>query len=162
MIVATLVVQGFTLGPAVRLLKLGRAGQSRDDQEESKAWIAATEAALARLDRFAQSPAARGPQTVEALGRLRDLYSRKQQYWRSGGRSTFGAGLRNEHQIARVLIQDARKALVAQRDHGQLDDAVVRHVERFFDLQMMLLDYPDWDIDESPFEALVAPPVTDG
>jgi CPA1 family monovalent cation:H+ antiporter len=161
-IVATLVFQGFTFGPAVRLLKLGGRGQSRDDQEEAKAWIAASDAALARLDRFAKSPAARGPEAVEAVARLRDLYSRKRQYWAKGGRSLFGAGLRNEHQIARVLVQEARKALDKQRDHGDLDDAVVRHVERFFDLQLMLLDYPEWDIDESPFEALTPPPTGDG
>ncbi|HXB27328.1 MAG TPA: sodium:proton antiporter [Gemmatimonadaceae bacterium] len=161
-IVATLVVQGFTFGPAVRLLKLGGRGQSRDDQEEAKAWIAASDAALARLERFAKSPAARGPEAVEAVARLRDLYSRKQQYWTKGGRSIFGAGLRNEHQIARVLVQAARKALDKQRDHGDLDDAVVRHVERFFDLQLMLLDYPEWDIDGSPFEALTPPPTADG
>jgi hypothetical protein len=70
--------------------------------------------------------------------------------------------LRNEHQIARVLVQTARKALDKQRDHGDLDDAVVRHVERFFDLQLMLLDYPEWDIDESPFEALTPPPAAEG
>ena len=161
-IVATLVVQGFTLGPAVRLLKLGGRGQSRDDQEESRAWIAATDAALARLDRLAQSPASRRPDAIEAIARLRDTYSRKRQFWSTGGRATFGAGLRSEHQIARLLLKEARDALVDERDHGKIDDAVARHVERYFDLQTMLLDYPDWDIAESPFEALTPPPPTEG
>jgi hypothetical protein len=74
-----------------------------------------------------------------------------------------GAGLRNEHHIARLLLQEARAALFDERDRGKIDDAVARHVDRYFDLQTMLLDYPDWDIDASPYDAHTPPPpVTDG
>ena len=162
-IVATLVAQGFTLGPLVRVLKLGGAGHTRDDQEEARAWIAATEAALARIDRIAKSGTLRSADATEALERLRDTYARRHKFWSKGGRgSPAGANARKEQRIARLVLEDARVALFDQRDRGQIDDAVARHIERYLDLQTMLLDYPDWDIDESPFDALIAPPATDG
>jgi monovalent cation/hydrogen antiporter len=159
-IIATLVVQGFTLGPAVRLLKIGGAGHAQDDREETRAWIATTDAALARLDRIAQAPSAATPAAREAIERLRDAYTRRRAFWLKGGRARL-ASVAPERDIGRQLLEDARAALVEQRDRGEIDDTVVRHVERYLDLQTMLLDYPEWDIDESPFEAL-APPPTEG
>ena len=157
-IVATLVAQGFTLGPVVRALKLSGGNGTRDDQEEARAWIAATEAALARLDSLAKRTK-RGPEATRALELLRETYVRKRTFWAKGGRgSKLGQDLLQEHQIARQVLDGARHALFDQRDRGQIDDAVARHIERYLDLQTMLLDYPDWDIDESPFEALAAPP----
>jgi len=157
-IVATLVAQGFTLGPVVRLLKLGGAGDSQDDQEEARAWIAATNAALARLDVLARS-LRNSPDATKALDLLRQTYMQKRTFWEKGGRgSRLGKELLQEHRIARQVLEEACGALFQERDHGHIDDAVARHVERYFDLQTMLLDYPDWDIDESPFEALAPPP----
>jgi len=151
-IVATLGVQGFTLAPVVRWLGLGGAGQSRDDSEEARAWIAATEAALNRIDQIAKSTTTRTADATRALELLRETYLRRRTFWTKGGRrSQAGEAVRKEHRIARVVLDDARAALFDQRDRGQIDDAVARNIERYLDLQTMLLDYPDWDIGESPF-----------
>jgi CPA1 family monovalent cation:H+ antiporter len=70
-IVATLVVQGLTLQPVVRLLEL----PAQDDtDQETEAWLYATEAALDRLDALAAEDWARD-ETVE---RLRDMYAYRQ------------------------------------------------------------------------------------
>lgn len=60
--------------------------------------------------------------------------------------------------VAVRLRMPMPSALLDQRDRGQIDDVIARHIERYLDLQTMLLDYPDWDIDESPFEVLTPPP----
>jgi Na+/H+ antiporter len=152
-IVATLGLQGMTLAPVVRWLGLGGAGRSRDDTEEARAWIAATEAALARIDRIAKSTTTQSADATRALELLRETYARRRTFWSKGGRGSLaGEAVRNEHRIARVVLEDARAALFDQRDRGQIDDAVARNIERYLDLQTMLLDYPDWDIGESPFE----------
>jgi len=151
-IVATLGLQGLTLGAVVRWLGLGGAGQSRDDSEEARAWIAATEAALNRIDRIAKSTTTRSADATRALELLRETYVRRRTFWTKGGRGSLaGEAVRKEHGIARVVLEDARAALFDQRDRGQIDDAVARNIERYLDLQTMLLDYPDWDIGESPF-----------
>ena len=151
-IVATLVLIGLTLAPTVRLLKIGGVDQSRDDQEEAKAWIAATEAALARLDQIARSPSAHAPDAADAIKRLLETYTRKRTFW--SNRAAGSNAIPSEHRFARPLLDEARGALVEARDKGEIDDAVARQVERYLDLQLMLLDYPQWDIDASPYDAL--------
>ena len=83
---------------------------------------------------------------------------RRRKFWLAADRSE--PGPRDEQRIARLALDDARAALVEQRDRGEIDDTVVRHVQRYLDLQTMLLDYPDLEITESPFEA-TAPPFTE-
>jgi monovalent cation/hydrogen antiporter len=158
-IIATLVVQGFTLAPAVRLLGIGGAGRSQDDREEARAWIAVSDAALARLDTLARDPSARTPAVAQAIDRMRETYARRRTFWLAPDRPKRGP--HGELRIARLALEDARAALVEQLDRGEVDDTVVRHVERYLDLQSMLLDYPELDIAESPFEALAPPPITE-
>jgi monovalent cation/hydrogen antiporter len=157
-IIATLVVQGFTFAPAVKLLGLGGADQSRDDREEASAWIASSDAALARLDALAREASANQPGVREAIDRVRDNYIRRKKFWLAKDRPN---GRTSEQRIARLAIDDARAALIHQRDRGEIDDTIVRHIERYLDLHTMLLDYPEWDIDESPFEALAPPDPTE-
>jgi Na+/H+ antiporter len=157
-IIATLVLQGFTLAPAVRLLGIGGGGRSQDEREEARAWIAASDAALARLDAMARDASTRAPAVAQAIARIRENYDRRRKFWLAADRSE--PGPRDEQRIARLALDDARAALVEQRDRGEIDDTVVRHVQRYLDLQTMLLDYPDLEITESPFEA-TAPPFTE-
>jgi monovalent cation/hydrogen antiporter len=72
-ILATLVLQGLSLTPLVRRLRLG--GDTRLEEEEALAREHAARAALRRLDELAQAPQA----AREEIGRMRTLYTQRVQ-----------------------------------------------------------------------------------
>ena len=134
-ILATLVLQGLTLSPLIRRLRL------RDDMtlelEEAHARQEAGRAALARLDDLAQGPdgAARGHRAdahaLHAAGpaRLR--------------RSTRGSGAESARAQATLrrlrheTLSAERRALIALRDEGVISDDVLHRLEQELDIEAM-------------------------
>ncbi len=134
-ILATLVGQGLSLGPLIRLLRLQEDGSR--EREHAQAHLAAAQAALARLDELATQDEV----PEEELMHLRSVYEKKIQNFtgrmdgaeasdeRDGERLSAGRRLRQE------VLQAERSAVIRLRDQGRIDDEVLRQVERELDLE---------------------------
>src|SRR6266702_4072787 len=134
-ILATLVGQGISLGPLIRLLHL-QEDESRE-REHAKAHLAAAHAALARLDELATEEWV----PEEELTHLRSVCEEKIKDFtvrldgvgaadeRDGDRPAAGRRLRQE------MLHAERAAVIRLRDQGRIDDEVLRLVERELDLE---------------------------
>ena len=132
-ILATLVVQGLSLGPLIRLLNL--KGDTTFEQEHAQAHLAAIQAAQARLDDLA------GEEWVheDYLMHLRSYY---EEQARLNTERLDGEGATQEidhatvHTRLRQEVLKAERAIVIRlRDQGHIDDEVLRLVERELDLE---------------------------
>jgi len=132
-ILVTLVGQGLSLGPIVRLLGLER--DSSLEREHAQAHLVAARAALSRLDELATE--AWVPQ--DALARLRAHYAQKLE---TLSKAIDGAG--DEHfdghapvqqQLRQEVLTAERAAVIGLRDQGRIDDETLRLVERELDLE---------------------------
>ncbi len=136
-IVATLVGQGLTLSPLIRWLSI--APDDIQDHEEREARRAATQAALARLDVWADHDDA----PLELIEDLRMHHERRLARLdgeHAGGmtdEATRGAVAR---ELRRDLLDAERRALVDLRDRGVIGDDALRRVQRDLDLDEVRLD----------------------
>jgi monovalent cation/hydrogen antiporter len=140
-ILATLVLQGLSLDPLIRLLKL--EVDTSLEQEHARAHLAAAHAAQRRLDELA------GEEWVpEAyVQRLRAFYDEQERLntARLDGtadhedfdRATAQNRLRQE------VLRAQRAKVIRLRDQGRIDDEVLRLVERELDLEEQHLQ-GDW------------------
>jgi CPA1 family monovalent cation:H+ antiporter len=162
-ILATLVLQGLTLVPVLRLLRLH--SDAGDLAEEAHARRVVAQAGLRRLGKVAEEGA--DPPVVEVLRRR---YHRRARHWAARDRLRHGAGdaehralpegdperserEAGEYRRVRGAMLDAeRRALVRLRDHGVIGDDVLRRVQRDLDLEEIQLDSAEEDAPESPFE----------
>jgi CPA1 family monovalent cation:H+ antiporter len=134
-ILATLVGQGLSLAPLIRLLNLQEDGSR--EKEHAQAHLAALRAALERLDELCMQPWV----PEEYLTHLRSIYEQmNEDYTRrlngsaetdeqDGDRQEAKRRLRQE-----VLVAE-RAAVIRLRDQGRIDDEVMRQVERELDLE---------------------------
>jgi monovalent cation/hydrogen antiporter len=132
-IVVTLVVQGLTLPVLVRALNLPT--DTRDDDEETLAWIEATEAGLARLEELESEPWAHD----EVVNRMRDVYAfRRARYAARAdgdGDQKIEKHLRASRRLRLELLDAEREALVQLRRTGRISDTVERRVRRELDFE---------------------------
>jgi monovalent cation/hydrogen antiporter len=131
-VLITLVVQGLTVGPAVRLLRISRDDDSAD---ESRARVRAAEAALEHLRELEAQDWTRN----DSVERLRALFEYR--------RGRFSAQLRDDGdgryedmtsawlQMQCRLIEAQRDAVEALRRDGEVSDDVARRVVRDLDLE---------------------------
>jgi CPA1 family monovalent cation:H+ antiporter len=134
-ILATLVGQGLSLAPLIRVLRLQEDGSR--EQEHAQAHLAAVHAALERLDELCMQPWV----PDEYLTHLRAVYEQKTEDYtrrlnesgetgeRDGGRQEAKLRLRQE------VLTAERAAVIRLRDQGRIDDEVLRQVERELDLE---------------------------
>lgn len=140
-VIATLVLQGFTLPWLIR--RLGVSGQEShaDNVAEAGAQHDAAEAALARLDELLVDDDGRTPQDV--VERLRQRAEvRSLQAWERLGPT--GPDRRETPQEAyrrlrREMLEAERKVFVDLRDSGTIDDEVLRRVQQELDLEEAIL-----------------------
>jgi CPA1 family monovalent cation:H+ antiporter len=134
-IVATLVIQGLTLQPLVRLLDLPHR---EDADQETAARLYAADAALDRLDELATEDWAR----EEPVERLRDMYRFRQGKLeaRTDDAPRLDRHRRDFERLRRELLGAERDALLELRRRGQLDDAVLQRVQRELDVEESRLD----------------------
>jgi monovalent cation/hydrogen antiporter len=140
-ILATLVLQGLTLDPLIRLLKL--EADTTSDQEHARAHLAAARAAQRRLDELASEE---GVSEAE-VQQLRSFYDEQERSNRARldgsedaedlHRTTARNRLRQE------VLTAERRAVIRMRDQGHIDDEVLRQVERELDLEEQNLQ-GDW------------------
>src|SRR5438105_3729650 len=138
-IFATLVLQGLTLAPLVRFLKI------KDDRitekEERLARLKANEAALARLQEIASSKRAM-PNAVE---RLRSEYEdrvRQLQIEEPDGGSVSRLYSRDFEELARDVLQTERDTVIALRNEEAINDQALRRIQRDIDLAEARLHRP--------------------
>jgi CPA1 family monovalent cation:H+ antiporter len=133
-ILATLVVQGLTLPPLIRLL--GLAGAAGPACEETEARRIGIQAALDHLDRT--RPAAQ-PDLQPIYDDLA-LHYRQRLADLTGEASTAkGIRVQPDHDarfrdLSRELAQTERETAIRLRDEGRINDEVLRQLERELDL----------------------------
>ena len=132
-ILVTLVGQGLSLGPIIRLLGLQR--DSSLEREHALAHLVATRAALSRLDELA------GEEQVpqDALVRLRTHYASKletlNEAMDGAGNERFDGHEPVQKQLRHEVLAAERTAVIGLRDQGRIDDETLRLVERELDLE---------------------------
>jgi monovalent cation/hydrogen antiporter len=128
-ILITLVVQGLTLAPLIRLL--GITGGKEEEAEERHARSASIRAGAEALERIATAePAAL--QTTAELGELVADYRARLD----GSVSPPTAALLR----ARLaMIAEQREAVIALRDRNEISDTVMRRLQQEFDHEEVLL-----------------------
>jgi CPA1 family monovalent cation:H+ antiporter len=132
-ILVTLLGQGLTLPPLLKLLGLPASNPFSPD--EALARLEAAQAALDRLDELEEQGAAEEP-----LRRLRELYRRRFAICVAalGGEEVPEESrreLREYGAMRRELITVERAALLGLRNDGRVSQDVVRRVERDLDLE---------------------------
>jgi Na+/H+ antiporter len=137
-IVATLVLQGLTLPVLIKVLGISDDGSA--EREDAKARIKAAEAALARLEELAEDGAVH-PETADRirglLGFRRDRFRARFDEDDDGAIEERSAAYQR---VMRELLTAEHAALIALRNQGVIDDAVMQRVQRDLDLEAARLD----------------------
>jgi Na+/H+ antiporter len=134
-ILATLVLQGLTLGPLIGWLRL-EGDEEADKLVELKARLEGAHAALERLEQLRKD----GLVSPSAEERMREYNEERIQRYESGlqeGGSTqeyteSSAAWRNWR---RELLAAEREAIVSLRDRGEISPEVMRRIQRDLDLE---------------------------
>jgi CPA1 family monovalent cation:H+ antiporter len=127
-ILITLVAQGLTLAPLIRMLRI--AGGNEEDDEERHARRISLRAAGAAIDHFA----AEGAGELASATELRQIAASKLQALDGSG-STMPPHLRPRL----AMLKAAREAVIGLRDRGEIGDAVMRQLQNEFDHEEVLL-----------------------
>jgi CPA1 family monovalent cation:H+ antiporter len=137
-IFVTLVLQGLTLPLLIRKLGVGDDGDG--DNEELKARLYATRAALDRIDELAEEDWTRD----DTIERLRAAYNYRQRrfYARAGKIEDDGYEDRSlaYQQILISVLAAEREALVRLRNDGEISNEVMNRLLRDFDLEESRLE----------------------
>jgi Na+/H+ antiporter len=132
-ILATLVLQGLTLPTLIRRLRFSDDGA--EAKEELRARLAATHAALERLDELAVEDWTRDD-TVDRLHRLFEFRRRRLKeragIWEDDGAEDQSLAYQR---LVRELLQAQRQAVVRLRNQGEISNDVMHRIERELDLE---------------------------
>ena len=132
-ILATLVVQGLTLPTLIRRLDFHDDGA--EQREELRARLAATHAALDRLDELALEDWTRDD-TVDRLHRMFEFRRRRLKeragIWEDDGAENQSLAYQR---LVRELLQAQREAIVRLRNQGEISNDVMHRIERELDLE---------------------------
>ncbi len=134
-IFSTLVLQGLSLPFVIR--KLGLKDDGEAEREEVQARKVASHAALTRIDELIE----RGEAPRDAAEHLREHYEvRAQSIPTSANEEAEDSKLKTYQNIQQETLTAARKAVVELRDKGEINDEVMRRVEREIDLEEQVLE----------------------
>ena len=125
----TLVLQGLTLPPLVRVLGLAGAGGRNTEEEEARRMI--LEAALGYLEKVRK----------EDSGGLDEIYDDVEQHYRHR-LATLKDDAEDSHsdhhqrfvKLSRDLMREERQTAVRLRNQGRINDELLRDLERELDL----------------------------
>jgi CPA1 family monovalent cation:H+ antiporter len=134
-ILATLVLQGLTLGPLIRSLRL-RGDEEADALAELKGRLEGAQAALDRLEQLYTDE--RVP--LDAQEHMREHYEERIRRYEAGlqaGGTTeeYAESSADWRDWRRELLTAEREAIVSMRDRGQLPPEVMRRIQRDLDLE---------------------------
>lgn len=143
-ILTTLVGQGLSLPWLIHVLHVD--GDDSGEEVETRARLAALDAALERLDQLTDE----WPGHLPLIQALRAQYDHRASHFAEGAERAAGEGqasdeaaeqeLLEHRQIRRAVIDAERKAVLAQRDRGQINDEAWRRVERDLDLEELRME----------------------
>jgi monovalent cation/hydrogen antiporter len=137
-IFGTLVLQGLTLGPLIRML--GIEDDGADEQEELRARLVATRAALEQLDALADEEWTRD----DTIERMRGLYEYRQRRFGARAGKVEDDGYEDRaltyQQMVQSVLAAQREALVRLRNEGVISNEVMNRVVREFDLEESRLE----------------------
>jgi NhaP-type Na+/H+ or K+/H+ antiporter len=134
-ILATLVLQGLTLGPLIAALRLRGDGEA-STLVELRARLEAARVALDKLERLGDD----GRVSPENQERMREYYEGSIQRYTAGlqaGGTTeeYAKSSGDWRDWRRELLAAEREALLSLRDEGKISPEVMRRIERDLDLQ---------------------------
>lgn len=150
-IVGTLVLQGLSLPWVIRRLGVEPPDPRNDALQVANAQERAGRAATARLEEVA----ADAPESVVRRLQMQIEY-RTFSAWERLGESE--APTQVFARLRRQVIEAERKVFVELRDSGQLDDVVLRRVQRHLDLEESLLESLNEGTDDMSGHQEVLPP----
>ncbi len=137
-IVCTLLGQGLTLPSVIRVLHCG--GDAGAREEEGRARRRLVDAAVARIDEL--YPVWPGHHPL--LDQLRGTYRHRSEHVERQRDPSAGEGedreLIEHREIRQTVIDAEREALLRLRAEGEIDDDVVRRLERELDLEERRMD----------------------
>jgi CPA1 family monovalent cation:H+ antiporter len=138
-IFVTLVLQGLTLPPLIRLLGVIDDG-AQESHEELKARLVATKAALARIEELKSEEWTRD----DTLERMQNLYEYRKRRLaaRAGKISDDGYEDRSftYQTILREVLEAQRAEVVRLRNEGTISNEVMHRIERELDLEDQRLE----------------------
>jgi Na+/H+ antiporter len=137
-ILATLVVQGLSLPPLIRLLGLEEDGIAA--KEEGKARIKAADAALARLEELVDEDWVRDDTAERLRGLYRFRQSRFAARFDENDDGSIEQRSRDYQRLRRELLDAERRAVVLLRREGRINDEIMNLVQRDLDLEDARLD----------------------
>jgi CPA1 family monovalent cation:H+ antiporter len=134
-ILATLLVQGFTLPPLIAALGLDDYDEALE-REELAARRRATEAALARLEELTGEDWVRD----DTAERVRGAYDYRRRRFSAridgdGASAVYEDRSVSYQRLVRELLEAQRSVLIRMRDDGEIDDDALRTLERELDLE---------------------------
>ncbi|MFD7163266.1 Na+/H+ antiporter [Streptomyces violascens] len=136
-VIGTLVVQGLTLPPLIRLLKLPGRDAQAETLAEAQAQSEASRAAEARLDELlADSRNALPPPLADRLRTV--LERRRNAVWERLGAVNEVTGESADdtyRRLSRAMIDAERQVFVSLRDGRRIDDEMMRTLLRRLDLE---------------------------
>ncbi|WP_262849714.1 Na+/H+ antiporter [Mumia quercus] len=134
----TLVVQGLTLSPLIRVLGVSDGGA--DSEEEVRGRLSAAQAALAEIDRLAEERWTRD----DSVERMRAMYAYREARFaaRAGAIEDEGYEERSAayQQMVRRVLAAQRAALLRLRHEGELSNEAMNRILRDLDLEETRLD----------------------
>ena len=146
-ILSTLVVQGLTLTPLIRALRLGR--DDTLEREESHAREVATQAALTRLDDLSGEAWAQ-PDHVD---RMRSVYAqrmRKASTIELGDSEAVARAQATVRRLRHETLSAERRAVIALRDQGIISDEILHRLEQELDVEAMRIGLGEVRMDGAP------------
>jgi CPA1 family monovalent cation:H+ antiporter len=134
-ILATLVLQGLTLEPLIRSLRL-RGDEEAETLAELKARLEGAQAALERLDQLHEEESV----SPSAEERMREHYEERIDRYEAGLRAGGTTDEYAESSAAwrnwrRELLAAEREAIVSLRDRGEISPEIMRRIQRDLDLE---------------------------
>ncbi len=133
-ILATLLIQGLSLPPLIKLLGVDDLDATAD-REESKARLRVAEVALARIDELAEEDWVRDDTAERVRGAYRYRLERYRARFSDEDGDSVGYEERSEayQYLVRELLDAQRAHLIELRDAGKINDEVMRRIERELD-----------------------------
>jgi CPA1 family monovalent cation:H+ antiporter len=137
-IFGTLVLQGLTLDPLIRALRVEDDGE--EEHEEQKARIRAADAAIRRADELADEDWTYD----DSIDRARRMYGFRRDRFRARFDDDDDGAYEERsgqfQRLTRELLDAQRDELVRLRNEGRISDEVRRRVERDVDLEESRLE----------------------
>jgi hypothetical protein len=122
----TLVVQGLSLGPLIRALKVGSDWSGEEELQRAK--LALGKAAIAAID----ARAAQEDISQDVANRIRAEFAEKVTLWLPG---LLQRGDDPAKRLRRAALTAERQELIRLWRDNQISDAVLHHVEEDLDYQ---------------------------